>query len=85
MNESTDNKETKNEDEHWPTYTWRPFLGFCLGSYIVSLWLLPLFGKQPILLSSDLVLVIGGILGVASYWRGKAQADPTVNDKALKG
>jgi hypothetical protein len=63
---------------HWPTYTWRPFIGFMFGLYVSSLWILPLFKVQPITMSSDLVLAVGGILGIASYFRGKMQADPSV-------
>ena len=64
--------------EHWPTYGWRPFIGFNFGAYLASMWLLPLFGKQPVTLSPDLTLAIGAILGVASWFRGKMQADPNV-------
>lgn len=62
--------------DHWPTYTWRPFIGFAFGFYVVSMFVLPLFGVKPVELSADLTLTIGAILGVASFFRGKAQADP---------
>ena len=65
--------------DHWPTYSWRPFIGFMFGLYIFSFVLLPLFGMAPMALSADLTLAIGGILGVASWFRGKMQADPNVN------
>lgn len=64
--------------EHWPTYSWRPFIGFSFGLYINSMWLLPLFKITPTVLSPDTVLAIGGVLGVASWFRGKMQADPTI-------
>jgi hypothetical protein len=64
--------------DHWPTYGWRPFIGFVFGLYIVSMFVLPIFGVQPVPLSADLTLTIGAILGVASYFRGKAQADPRI-------
>lgn len=76
---------SESVSEHWPTYTWRPFIGFCFGLYVISLCVLPLFHLTPVIMSESMVLAIGGILGIASFWRGKAQADPTVNDKALKG
>lgn len=76
---------SENAAEHWPTYSWRPFIGFCFGFYILSLFILPLCHVPPILLSEGTVLAIGGILGIASYWRGKAQATPDVNDKLIKG
>lgn len=70
--------QTEAASEHWPSYSWRPFIGFMFGLYIASLWLLPLFGKQAPKIDTDTVLAIGGILGVASWFRGKAQADPRV-------
>lgn len=69
--------------DHWPSYTWRPFIGFSFGCYINSLWLLPLFKITPVIMNADLVLAIGGILGVASWFRGKAQAD--TNNPIAKG
>lgn len=64
--------------EHWPTYTWRPFIGFMFGAYVASLWLLPLFGKSPATLTTDMTLAVGGILGIASWFRGRMQADPSI-------
>lgn len=64
--------------EHWPTYIWRPFIGITFGCYISSLYILPLFGIAPHRLSTDEVLAITGILGIASFFRGKAQADPNI-------
>jgi hypothetical protein len=70
--------QTEAKADHWPTYTWRPFIGFAFGAYIVSLFALPIFGQRPVMLSPDITLAIGGILGVASWFRGKMQADPNV-------
>jgi hypothetical protein len=66
--------------EHWPSYSWRPFIGFMFGLYIASMFILPLFGISPVKLDADMVMAIGAILGVASYFRGKAQADPIVQN-----
>ncbi len=66
--------------EHWPTYGWRPFIGFSFGAYVNSLWLLPLFNVTPVMLTPDITMAIGAILGVASFFRGKAQADPAVQN-----
>ena len=63
---------------HWPTYSWRPWIGFNFGAYIGSLWILPLFNRTPAKLDEYIVLAVGGILGVASWFRGKMQADPNV-------
>jgi hypothetical protein len=61
--------------DHWPTYSWRPFIGFSFGLYITSLFVLPLFKITPVVMDPSMVMAIGGILGVASFFRGKAQAD----------
>lgn len=64
--------------EHWQTYSWRPFIGFSFGLYLNSMWVLPLFKVTPVTLNSELILAVGGILGVASWFRGKMQADPLI-------
>jgi hypothetical protein len=71
--------QVEAKGDHWPSYSWRPFIGFTFGLYIMSLFMLPLFHVQPITLSADMTLTIGAILGVASFFRGKAQADPRVS------
>ena len=70
--------QSEAKSDHFPTYTWRPFIGFTFGLYVTALWALPLMGKAPVTLSPDITLAIGGILGVASWFRGKAQADPAL-------
>lgn len=70
--------------EHWPTYSWRPFIGFMFGLYVASLFMLPLFNVTPVKMDADMVAAIGAILGIASWFRGKAQADPS-NPIPLKG
>lgn len=64
--------------EHWPTYAWRPFIGFSFGVYLNAQWMLPIFGKASPSVDPQLMLVVGSILGVASYFRGKMQADPSI-------
>jgi hypothetical protein len=77
--------QSESASAHWPSYTWRPFIGFTFGFYVNSLWLLPLFHVTPVIMDPSMVLAIGGILGVASYFRGKAQADPTNTTMSPKG
>jgi hypothetical protein len=82
--------------DHWPTYAWRPFIGFCVGFNTIAASLLVLgvyggvmFGAQQAAAAlPSLPLVLGAlaaisgtvlpILGIASYFRGKMQADPNV-------
>jgi hypothetical protein len=69
--------QVETKAEHWWSSGWRPFIGFSFGLYICSMFMLPLFEKTPVTLSPDVMLAVGGILGVASWFRGKAQADPS--------
>ncbi|TDN70401.1 hypothetical protein [Paraburkholderia sp. BL10I2N1] len=81
--------------DHWPTYTWRPFVGFCYGveglltslvvlmAYVgvmyfhvdanVLSYLPPMLGSM-----AGIMGVQTAVLGIASYFRGKMQADPRV-------
>lgn len=81
--------------EHWPTYSWRPFIGFCFGllamvggitagaAYVGVMFV----GVKPEVLSylpamlgaeAAVMATMAPILGVASWFRGKMQADPDV-------
>jgi hypothetical protein len=81
--------------EHWPSYSWRPALGFAVAlnllltsctvgiAYIMVIFM----SKDPAILNylpamlgamAALIAVVSPILGVASWFRGKAQADPNV-------
>jgi len=65
--------------DHWPTYTWRPFIGFITGIMVLGCYFVLPLAKIPVPTVPDSVwLMLGGILGVASYFRGKAQADPNI-------
>lgn len=64
--------------EHWPTYSWRPFIGFSFGAYLSAQWIMPMLGKAPPVVDPQLMLVVGSILGIASYFRGAMQANPSI-------
>lgn len=64
--------------EHWPSYGWRPAIGFSFAGYVTAQWVLPLFHVAPPQIDAQLMLAIGSILGVASWFRGKMQADPSI-------
>lgn len=75
--------------EHWPTYSWRPAIGFAVAfnlmassiivfiAYVFKPELVPAI---PAMLTAQAGLnaVALPVLGVASYFRGKAQADPAI-------
>lgn len=70
--------QTEAVADHWPTYSWRPFIGFSFGAYVTAQWLLPLFHLQAPTVDPTLMTAIGAVLGIASFFRGKMQADPSV-------
>ena len=76
--------QAEAKSEHWPTYSWRPFVGFVFGVMFGGVYfVLPLAHIPVPLVPGEAWLAIGGILGVASYFRGKAQADPNITTNNL--
>jgi hypothetical protein len=80
--------------EHWPTYGWRPAIGFAVA-IAVLLSVLTVFAaygaailynraeglaQLPGILAAvaGIIGVVSPILGIASWYRGKMQADPTI-------
>lgn len=67
--------ETKAE--HWASWLWRPFLGFTLGIMLFGTYfVLPLLHLPVPVIPEYVWALYASILGVASWFRGKAQADP---------
>jgi hypothetical protein len=81
--------------EHWPTYSWRPAIGFAVAANVLMTsitvalaYVMVIFlDKKPETLNylpamlgamAALVGVVAPILGIASWFRGKAQADPNI-------
>ncbi|WP_426713712.1 hypothetical protein [Chromobacterium violaceum] len=81
--------------EHWPTYSWRPFIGFAFGLLalisgitVAACYLGGMFmGRNPQLLAqlpgmlgaeAGVMATMAPILGIASWFRGKMQADPNI-------
>lgn len=90
-----DTMRTEATAEHWPTYAWRPFIGFCFGvALLISVlvvsvaYISVIFGKGDLEMLNHLpgfltamaalLAVPMPVLGIASYFRGKMQADPMV-------
>jgi len=79
--------------EHWPTYSWRPAIGFAVA-LAVLLSVLTVFAGYGAALAghaeglaqlpgvlaavAGIIGVVSPILGIASWYRGRMQADPTV-------
>lgn len=79
--------------DHWPTYSWRPFVGFCFGLLAVLAGLTvvgayvgvmaarvnpAVLGYIPGMLGAEAAVMgtMAPVLGIASYFRGKMQANP---------
>lgn len=97
QNASDINKTMQAESaaEHWPTYSWRPSIGFsiALNVLLTSLTVMVayigvmFFQVNAIVLSyipamiaamAALLAAPSGIVGVASWHRGKMQANPDI-------
>ncbi|MBP0589267.1 hypothetical protein J8I87_05955 [Paraburkholderia sp. LEh10] len=87
--------QTEARADHWPTYSWRPFVGFCFGLLAVLAGLTvagayigvmfarvdpAVLGYIPSMLGSEAAVMgtMAPVLGIASYFRGKMQANPAV-------
>jgi hypothetical protein len=86
QNASDINKTMQTEagSEHWPTYSWRPAIGFAVAFnlasasivvFIAYIWQPELVNAIPNMLTAQAGLnaVAMPILGIASWFRGKAQ------------
>lgn len=70
--------------DHWPTYSWRPFVGFCfaiawIGDYL-ALPILHGYNAAIVVptIPPEAWMAVGAVLGVASYFRGRMQATPNI-------
>lgn len=87
--------QAEDKSDHWPTYSWRPFVGFvfalCVASVAITVMVSyvgvmffaidsKLLAYLPQMITSmSVVLALPlPILGVASYFRGKMQANPAI-------
>src|SRR5882757_4914815 len=86
--------QTEAASEHWPTYSWRPAIGFAVA-LAVMLSVVTVFvtygavifkgndkglAQLPGILAAvaGIIAVVSPILGIASWYRGKMQADPSI-------
>ena len=65
--------------EHWPTYSWRPFLAFLFGFLVTAVYFVLPLAKVPVpSIPESVWATFGAVLGLASFFRGKMQADPEI-------
>ena len=88
--------QSEAASDHWPTYGWRPAIGFAVAFntaaaslLVIMVYVAVVVGvKEAASAMSNLPMVLGAlaaisatvlpILGIASYFRGRAQADPGI-------
>ncbi len=69
--------QAEAKSEHWPSYSWRPYCGFIFGTTFFGVYfLLPLMRLPVPVIPFEAWAAIGAILGVASWFRGRAQENP---------
>ena len=71
--------QAETKSDHWPSYCWRPFCGFVFGIMFIGVYfVLPLCRVPVPVVPFEAWVSMGSVLGVASYFRGKMQADPSI-------
>lgn len=68
--------QTEAKSEHWPTWSWRPFIGFIFGISTFGIYMvLPLAGLPVPSVPESVWGAYLAILGVASWHRGSMQVE----------
>ena len=63
--------QAEAKSEHWMQWSWWPFVGFIFGfTFIGVYFVLPLAKIDPPTIPSEAWLMLGAVLGVASWHRG---------------
>jgi len=87
--------QTEAAAEHWPTYSWRPAIGFSVALAVLTssltvaaAYLGVMFAGMkaevlqylPGMLAAEagIIATVSPVLGIASWFRGKMQADPGI-------
>ena len=71
--------QAESKSDHWPTYSWRPFIGFLFGIMTAAVYfVLPLLHEPVPSIPAEVWMAYGAVMGVASWYRGKMQADPNI-------
>ena len=67
--------QAEAKSEHWMQWSWRPFFGFTGAAILINNYvLLPYFAKLgivPIVVPSEVWLMLMAVLGVAAWTRGQ--------------
>jgi hypothetical protein len=68
--------QAETRAEHWPSYTWRPFVGFVFGAMMLGVYFVLPLAQLPVpVIPTEAWLALGAVLGAASWHRGVAQVE----------
>jgi len=68
--------QAESASEHFMQFAWRPFIGFIFGiTFIGCYFVLPLARIPVPVIPSEAWMMIGAVLGVASWHRGAAKVE----------
>jgi len=63
--------QAESKSEHWMQWAWRPFIGFIFGITFMGVYFaLPLLKLASPAIPSEAWMMMGAVLGVASWHRG---------------
>jgi len=66
----------EQKSEHWMQWSWRPFVGFIFGiTFFGCYFILPLSNIEVPAIPTEAWMMIGAVLGVASWHRGSAKVE----------
>lgn len=66
--------QAESKSEHWTQFSWRPYNGFMFGTTMFGCYfVLPIMERPVPDVPFEAWAAWGAILGVASWWRGKAK------------
>jgi len=68
--------QAESKSEHWMQWSWRPFIGFIFGITFMGVYFaLPLLKLASPSIPSEAWMMMGAVLGVASWHRGAAKVE----------
>jgi len=74
--------QSESKSEHWMQWAWRPFIGFVFGVTFSGVYLILPLVKVPVpVIPSEAWMMIGAVLGVASWHRGAAKVAKAKNTR----
>jgi len=68
--------QSESDSEHWMQWSWRPFVGYVFAvSFFGVYFFLPLINRTVPTIPAEAWMMIGAVLGVASWHRGATKLE----------